>query len=501
MEVMQLSFSYPALFLFVFFLFMLVKQLRRPKNLPPGPNKLPIIGNLHQLATELPHHTLKQLADKYGPIMHLQFGEVSAIIVSSAKLAKVFLGNHGLAVADRPKTMVATIMLYNSSGVTFAPYGDYWKHLRQVYAVELLSPKSVRSFSMIMDEEISLMLKRIQSNAAGQPLKVHDEMMTYLFATLCRTSIGSVCKGRDLLIDTAKDISAISAAIRIEELFPSLKILPYITGLHRQLGKLSKRLDGILEDIIAQREKMQESSTGDNDERDILGVLLKLKRSNSNDTKVRIRNDDIKAIVFELILAGTLSTAATVEWCLSELKKNPGAMKKAQDEVRQVMKGETICTNDVQKLEYIRMVIKETFRMHPPAPLLFPRECREPIQVEGYTIPEKSWLIVNYWAVGRDPELWNDPEKFEPERFRNSPVDMSGNHYELIPFGAGRRICPGISFAATNAELLLASLIYHFDWKLPAGVKELDMDELFGAGCVRKNPLHLIPKTVVPCQD
>nr|P0DO13.1 RecName: Full=Sarpagan bridge enzyme; Short=RsSBE; AltName: Full=Cytochrome P450 71AY4 [Rauvolfia serpentina] len=491
-----------ALATIVFFLYKLATRPKSTKKQLPEASRLPIIGHtLHQMVGSLPHRVLKNLADQYGPVMHLQIGELSAIVISSADKAKEVLNTHGVLVADRPQTTVAKIMLYNSLGATFAPYGDYLKQLRQIYALELLSPKTVRSFWTIMEDELSTMVTSVKAEA-GQPIVLHDKMLTYLYDTLCRATVGSVCNGRETLIMAARETSALSAAIRIEDLFPSVKILPVISGLKTRLTNLLKQLDTVLEDIIGEREKKMFSSNNQplTEEEDMLGVLLMYKNGKGKDAKFRITNNDIKAIVWELILAGTLSSAAIVEWCMSEMIKNPRVMKKAQDEVRQVLKDKkTVSGSDLAKLEYVKMVVKESVRLHPPAPLLFPREVREDFEMDGMIIPKKSWVIINYWAVGTDPKTWHDAVKYEPERFSNSSVDFYGSHFELIPFGAGRRICPGILFGTTNVELLLASFLYHFDWKLPGGMKpeELDMNELFGAGCVRENPLCLIPSISV----
>lgn len=189
-----------------------------------------------------------------------------------------------------------------------------------------------------------------------------------------------------------------------------------------------------------------------------------------------------------------------MEWAISELLKNPRVMKKAQAEVRQAFKGKTkVVESDIQSLDYLKLVIKETLRLHPPGPLL-PRETREKCEVGGYEIPVKTKVLVNAWAIGRDPNIWTEPECFKPERFQGSLVDFKGTNFEFIPFGAGRRICPGISFATANIELALAQLLYHFDWKLPNGIKleELDMSETFGITARKKHNLHLIPINCVP---
>ncbi|XP_031261126.1 cytochrome P450 71D10-like [Pistacia vera] len=179
-----------------------------------------------------------------------------------------------------------------------------------------------------------------------------------------------------------------------------------------------------------------------------------------------------------------------------ELLRNPRVMKEAQAEVRRVFDGKGyVDENGIQELKYLKSVIKETMRLHAPVPLLLPRECRESCEINGYKIPEKTRVVVNGWAIGRDPGYWNDAETFYPERFLGSAIDFRGADFEYIPFGVGRRICPGLMFALPNIELPLAQLLYHFDWKLPNGMnpEDLDMTEVFGVTLGRKTDLMLIP--------
>lgn len=176
--------------------------------------------------------------------------------------------------------------------------------------------------------------------------------------------------------------------------------------------------------------------------------------------------------------------------------KNPRVMSKAQAEVRQAFQGKgNVDETGIHQLQYLKCVIKETLRLHPVLPLLLPRECRKNWEINGFEIPSKTRVIINAWAVGRDPNHWVEPEKFEPERFMNSSVDFVGTNFEFIPFGAGRRMCPGILFAVPNVELPLAQLLFHFDWKLPSEMKQedLDMTEEFGLSVRRKNDLVLVP--------
>ena len=197
----------------------------------------------------------------------------------------------------------------------------------------------------------------------------------------------------------------------------------------------------------------------------------------------------------DVFTGGTETSSATVEWAMSEMIRNPGVMAKAQSEIRNAFRGKnTIEETDIQQLQYLRSVIKETLRLHPPIPLLIPRECREECEIDGYIIPVKTRVLVNAWAIGRDPEYWDDAESFKPERFEDSSVDFSGCHFQYVPLGAGRRICPGISFGLANVELPLALLLYHFDWKLPNGLKpnDLDMTETMGVTAPRKDNLRLL---------
>ena len=198
----------------------------------------------------------------------------------------------------------------------------------------------------------------------------------------------------------------------------------------------------------------------------------------------------------EIFSAGSETTFSTLEWAMSELLRNPKVMERAQAEVREVFKEKGVTgESSLSEVKYLKLVIKETLRLHPAAPLLVPRESMEHCQIHGYDIPPKTRLMVNAWAIATDPKYWEEPEVFKPERFEGSSIDYKGTHFEFIPFGSGRRMCPGIALGVANMELPLAMMLYHFDWKLAAGMKpsDLDMDELFGLTVRRKNALRVIP--------
>lgn len=196
----------------------------------------------------------------------------------------------------------------------------------------------------------------------------------------------------------------------------------------------------------------------------------------------------------DIFIGGTDTTSSAIDWAMAELMRNPRIMVKAQAEVRDAVKGKrTIDESDVEELSYLKLVISETLRLHTPAPLL-PRISRDKCEIGGYVLPVNTGILINAWALGRDPEYWQDPESFEPERFKNTCLDFTGSSMEYLPFGAGRRMCPGINFGLANIMFPLAQLLYHFNWNLPNGMKpeQLDMSEGLGLGNTRKENLYVV---------
>ncbi|XP_060174979.1 geraniol 8-hydroxylase-like isoform X2 [Lycium barbarum] len=198
----------------------------------------------------------------------------------------------------------------------------------------------------------------------------------------------------------------------------------------------------------------------------------------------------------DLFGAGTDTTTSTLEWAMAEILRQPRIMKKAQAELAKITgKGKRIEENDISRLSYLQCVIKETLRMHPPVPFLVPRRVEQDVELCDYIIPKGSQVLVNVWAIGRDSTFWKDPLVFKPERFWSSDLDMRGKDFELVPFGAGRRICPGLPLALRMVPVILGSLLNSFNWKLEAdiGPNELDMEEKFAFTLAKALPLRVIP--------
>lgn len=204
----------------------------------------------------------------------------------------------------------------------------------------------------------------------------------------------------------------------------------------------------------------------------------------------------------DMFEAGTDTTYVSLDYAMAELMRNPRVMTKLQAEVRScVTKGKEMVTEeDLASMSYLKAVMKEAMRLHPSGALLIPHLSVADCDVEGYTIPSGTRLMVNAWALGRDPTCWENAEEFVPERFlkgaMDAACDFQGNDFRFLPFGSGRRICPGITFAAITFEIILANLIYHFNWELPEGSPGVDMTEEYGIDVHRKVKLLLVPRMV-----
>ncbi|GAU14713.1 hypothetical protein TSUD_203620 [Trifolium subterraneum] len=375
------------------------------------------------------------------------------------------------ASSTRPELLCPKILAYEFTDIAFAPYGDYWRQMRKICTSELLSAKRVQSFSSIREDEVQKLVQSI-SEAFGKKSEFEDELLCLL-----------------------KDGSELTGGFDVADLFPSFKLIHFVTGMKTKLEKMKKKLDKILVSIIKEHQS-NSNRDGLHHGENLVDVLLRVQQSSNLD--IPITDDNVKAVIWDVFGAGTDTSSTTLEWAMSELMKNPKVRKKVQSEIRGAFKEKKrIYESDLDKLSYFKSVIKETMRLHPPAPLLLPRECRDACNIGGYEIPLKTKVIVNAWALGRDPKYWYDAERFIPERFDGTSYDFNktNNSFEYIPFGAGRRICPGILFGLASIELPLAALLYHFDWELPNGMKleDLDMTEAFGAAATRRNDLHLIP--------
>nr|QNC49778.1 cytochrome P450 71D615 [Leucophyllum frutescens] len=469
---------------------------KKHKNLPPSPPKLPVIGHLHHLIGGLPHRSLSRLAQKFGGVLYLQLGQVPVVVVSSREAAKQILRIHDPACADRPQTANNKIMFYDCNDIIFGQYSEHWKQMRKICTMELLGSKNVRSFGYIRQDEGSNLVKSLQSSL-GKVVNLTAKILAMTSSVVCRAALGKVSRESDMAMAMIKQVLSYGGMFELADLFPSSKLLHVLLGWKRyKLLSMRRKLDKIL-DVIIEEHKLKKS--GEFGGEDVVDVLLRMNQDGK--LEFPITNENIKAVIFDVLAGGIDTTAAAIDWVMAELIRNPRVMAKVQSEVRRAFReNKPMEESDVtQSLRYLKLVIKESLRLHPPGSIV-PRFCRDECKVDGYSIPRKSWVSINVWSIGRDPEYWDEPESFRPERFDNDSLNFLGNNFEYIPFGSGKRICPGMHFALASMELTLAQLLYHFNWETPQGVApaDVDMTETNGATVTRQNGLFLIASAYNP---
>ncbi|CAL4940165.1 unnamed protein product [Urochloa decumbens] len=482
-----------------------------PRHYPPGPWKLPVIGSMHHLVNVLPHRALRDLAGAHGPLMMLQLGETPLVVVSSREMSRQVLKTHDANFATRPKLLTGEIVLYRWADILFSPSGEYWRKLRQLCAAEVLSPKRVLTFRHIREQEVrdddhgesgGEDTSSRADDASGPERDVLQPGDQHRLPRVLREQTEE-----DEYLKAMKTGVSLASGFTIPDLFPSWRpVLAAVTGMRRTLEDVHKTVDSTLEAVIEERQPVRDekarsgkSAAAAEEAENLVDLLIGLQERGSSG--FHLNRDSIKAIIFDMFTAGTGTLASSLDWGMSELMGNERVMSKLQGEIRAAFRGKAaVMEADIQAadLPYLKLVIKETLRLHPPVPLLVPRESIDECEIEGYKIPAKSRVIVNAWAIGRDPKYWDDAEEFKPERFEGNTMDFMGSSYEYIPFGAGRRMCPGISYGLPVLDMALVQLLYHFNWSLEEGVNEVDMTEAPGLGVRRKSPLLLCAAPFVP---
>ncbi|VAI55947.1 unnamed protein product [Triticum turgidum subsp. durum] len=394
------------------------------------------------------------------------------------------------------------IMNSEGEGLVFARYGTPWRQLRKICILELLSARRVQSFRHIREDEVARLVAAVAAVPPGELVNVSEQIAVLITDSAVRAMIGDRFKRREEFLQTLEEGVKLATGFNLGDLFPSSWLANFISGTARRAEENHRKSYELMEYAIKQHEEQRAatSSNGDVEEgEDLVGALLRIRKEGGLD--VPLTMGMVKGVILDLFGAGSETSATTLQWAMSELMRNPNVMRKAQAEVRDNLQEKPKVTeDDLTNLKYLKLIIKETMRLHPAAPLLLPREAREPCKILGYDVPKGTTVLVNAWAIGRDPKHWEDPEEFKPERFESGTVDFKGTDFEYIPFGAGRRMCPGMTFAQASMEIVLAALLYHFDWELPSGLKPsgLDMIEKMGVTVRRKNDLHLYPVVRVP---
>ncbi|KAL3642303.1 hypothetical protein CASFOL_013118 [Castilleja foliolosa] len=497
----MVALEYLIFSLFSFILFIIVLQKWRPgtrNNVPPSPQKLPIIGNLHQLGTA-PHRSFQSLSNRHGHLILLHFGRVPVLVASSAEAAREIMKTQDVIFSGRPRLSIPDRLMYGYRDVGFAPYGEYWRQVKSILVLQLLSNKRVQSFRRVREEETSAMVENIRkSGSSSLVVNLSTALISLTNDVACRVAFGRKYSdhGEDKMFKKIlKEFIELIGAMSFRDYIPWLGWIDRVNGLDAKIDRVAKQFDTFLESVVQEHRDIGKLKH-DNGEFDFVDILLEFQRENENSSPVE--DDTIKALLLDMFAAGTDTTSTSLEWTIAELIKNSRTMKILQSEVRRVAGNKKeIDEDDLAKMTYLKAVIKESLRLHSPVPLLIVRESTRDTNVMGYDIKAGTRVMINAWAIARDPTLWEKPEEFRPERFLDSSIDFRGLHFELIPFGAGRRGCPGIAFAMAVNELGLAKLVHHFDFALPNGERkeDLDMSETCGMTVHKKLPLLVVTTT------
>ncbi|VAH72129.1 unnamed protein product [Triticum turgidum subsp. durum] len=434
-------------------------------------------------------------------VMLLHLGAVPNLVVSS-RAAEAVLRTHDHVFASRPHSVVSHTIMYGSSDIGFASYGEYWRQARKLVTTHMLSVKKVQSFGSAPTKEVSMAMAKINQEAAADGVVDMSELLhTFTNDMACRIVSGKffLKDGRSKLFrELIKDTSRLLGGFNLEEYFLSLgrvgvlkkAVCAKAEGMRNRWADL---LDKVIDDRVSKRK-----STSDHKDDDFVDIMLSIQQ------EYDLTKEHMKALLTDVFFGAIDTSANALEFTLAELMRKPHLMVKLQDEVRGIIvpQGqEIIGETDMNNMTYLRAVIKESLRLHPLAPLLAPHLAMADCITDGYIVPARTRVVVNAWAIGRDPSSWEYVEEFIPERFTDEGssmhVNFKGNDFQFLPFGAGRRMCPGMNLGITNVELMLANLLCHFDWQLPLGAerKDIDMTEVFGLTVRTKEKLLLIPKS------
>ncbi|XP_049936118.1 geraniol 8-hydroxylase-like [Nymphaea colorata] len=397
----------------------------------------------------MPNESVARLSQIHGPLMRLQLGFITTVVVSSAEMAEQVLHKHDQAFAGRTVRDVVTVFNCHHHSLVFSQNGTRWRELRRICNMELFTLKRLDILAGIRQEKVQALLQHVhKACAAGRPLDIR----------LCAFGTTLNLVANTIFSKDVVDLESESA------------------------GVIDKRMESDAAANGGEKKKYV----------DLLEVLLELTREPSSG----FTRESIRPLLSDLLIAGSDTTSTTIEWTMTELHRHPDKMSTTQLELTQTVGTERLVKeSDIQKLPYLQALVKETLRLHPPVPLLIPHRADVTTEVSGFTVPKNTQVLVNAWAIGRDPASWENATSFLPERFLNSDVNFKGKDFHFIPFGAGRRICPGMPLGVCMAHLVLASLLHSFSWTLPDGMgpEQLDVKAKFGLTLQKAIPLKVFP--------
>ncbi|XP_047310003.1 cytochrome P450 CYP82D47-like [Impatiens glandulifera] len=466
----------------------------------------PLIGHLFRLSSRVPlFQTFGSLADEYGPVFLFRLGIQPILVVSSWEAVKDCFTINDRALSARPETISSRILGYNGAAFGFSN-GPYWREIRKLAVVELLSHRRLQMLSHFSVSEVETSIKELYRQWQRRPNDV--VLISEWIEKLILNLIVTVIAGKRYNFDSAQDDQEAKHFRKVVKEFmfatgdifwtdvvplPIFKLIEI--GKLRKTKRIMRDVDSIISSWVlehVERNRTHKEEEEEEDRRDFIDVLL--STVNDINTHGHSPHTVIKATLMNLILAGSDTTSINLIWILSLLMNNKHILKKAQEEIEsKIGKERWAEESDMKNLVYLQAIVKETLRLYPPGPLSVAHLAAEDCEVAGYKVHKGMRLTVNLWKLHRDPRIWEDPDEFRPERFMGTHVelDVTGHQYEYTPFGSGRRACPGLGFAMQVTHLVMARLLQGFDFAT-AGDEPVDMTEGFGLTLPKVNPLQLL---------
>ncbi|KAJ1294854.1 hypothetical protein BS78_01G178400 [Paspalum vaginatum] len=498
--------------------FVLLQLRRRGKApLPPGPKPLPIIGNM-MMMDQLTHRGLAALAEQYGGLLHLRLGRLHAFAVSTPEYAREVLQAQDGAFSNRPATIAIAYLTYDRADMAFAHYGPFWRQMRKLCVMKLFSRRRAETWVAVRDESAALVRAVASAGAGGEAVNLGELIFNLTKNVIFRAAFGTRDgEGQDEFIAILQEFSKLFGAFNIGDFIPWLSWMDP-QGINRRLRDARDALDRFIDKIIDEHMKRGKSPDDADADMvdDMLAFLAEAKPKDGNNkgaaadvddlhNTLRLTRDNIKAIIMDVMFGGTETVASAIEWAMAEMMHSPDDLRRVQQELANVVGlDRNVNESDLDKLPFLKCVVKETLRLHPPIPLLL-HETAEDCVVGGYAVPRRSRVMINVWAIGRDRASWKDADAFRPARFAPegdaAGLDFKGGCFEFLPFGSGRRSCPGMALGLYALELAVAQLAHGFNWSLPDGMKpsELDMSDIFGLTAPRATRLYAVPTPRLNC--
>ncbi|KAF8007164.1 hypothetical protein BT93_K1229 [Corymbia citriodora subsp. variegata] len=468
---------------------------------PPSPFSLPFLGHLHLIGPILTK-SLQGLARNHGPLIHLRLGASSCVVASSASVAREMLKTQELNFLSRPEFGSSEHFIYKGSRFIMSPYGDYWRFMKKLCMTRLLAVPQLEKFLNVREEEVQRLVESVVASArAGKASDLSKELMTFSNNMICRMVMSTRCSGTE---NDAKEIHEIVQAcmelagkLSVGDVLGPLRWLDF-SGNGKKLEAVLWEFDRIVERVMKEHEeKLISGSVAER--KDLMDILL--ETHHDPNAEMKITRDEMKSFLLDIFMAGTDTTSVATQWAMAELINCPEAYKKLQDEINSVVgPARLVREPDIPNLPYLRAVVRETLRLHPSAPIIL-RECGEDCSVNGYLVEAESRVIVNVYAIMRDPEAWTDPDEFAPERFLESSdekigehqMELKGQNFRYLPFGSGRRGCPGASLAMLVVYAAVGALVQCFDWKMMDGEVAVDLSQGSGFAAEMAKPLVCYP--------